>query len=100
MAGGCRPSINRLKSSGTKRKEREGARPPLADIPVVSCETQLAAAVGDQGVRSLRDNGYTLTGLRIGTMLFSEFLKGLATHYPLGYVQKRKGRRQRLHPYP
>ena len=68
-------AISRLKGRGTKRKEREGARPPLGDIPIVSSETQLAAAVGDRGLRQQRDNGYSLTGLRIGSVMFGEFLK-------------------------
>ena len=68
-------AIYRLKGRGTKRKDREGARPPLGDIPIISSETQLAAAVGDRGLRQLRDNGYSLTGLRVGTVMFGEFLK-------------------------
>lgn len=68
-------AINRLKARGTKRKEREGARPPLRDVPVASSENELAAAVGDRGLRELRDNGHTLTGLRVNTVLFGEYIK-------------------------
>lgn len=53
-------AIDRLKGRGTKGKELDDARPPSADIPVVSSKTQLAAAAGD-GQMQLRSNSYILT---------------------------------------
>ena len=68
-------AINRLQGTGPKRKARPDDRAPLADIPVTIGDNELIASLGPRSVRKLQQDGHAISRVRIGTVLFGEFLK-------------------------
>lgn len=67
-------ALNRLEGCG-KRKARSTDRPPLVDIPIAITDNGLVESLGPRSVRKLQRKGHTITGVKIGTVLFGEFLK-------------------------
>ena len=67
-------AINRLQGTG-KRKARPHDRPPLADLPIAIRESELNSSLGERAVRKMERAGHVITGVRVNTVLFGEFLK-------------------------
>eukprot|EP00904_Undaria_pinnatifida_P005256 jgi/Undpi1/1860/HiC_scaffold_12.g05247.m1 len=74
-------AMGRLQGCG-KRKERPTDREALSDISVAITEKELQDSLGERAVRELQQQGYTVTGLRVGTVM----LDGVKTR---GYNEKR-----------
>ena len=77
-AGLC--PVNMEKAMGrlqgcAKRKERPTDRKPLSDIPIAITENELQDSLGDRAVRKLQQQGYTVTGLRVGTVMLGGVVK-------------------------
>eukprot|EP00904_Undaria_pinnatifida_P002903 jgi/Undpi1/12613/HiC_scaffold_6.g02282.m1 len=78
-AAGLRPAnmekaMGRLQGCG-KRKERPTDREALSDIPVAITEKELQDSLGERAVRKLQQQGYTVTGLRVGTVMLGGVVK-------------------------
>ena len=67
-------AVNVLQCTG-KIKARPDDRPPLNDIPVAIYDNELTASLGPRPARKLQQCGRTITGMRVRTVLFGEFLK-------------------------
>ena len=67
-------AIKRLHGTG-KRKARPDDRPPLADIPLAIIEKELNSSLGPRAAMMLQRAGHTIAGVRIMTVLFSDFMK-------------------------
>lgn len=57
------------------QSHQAGARQLLAHVPIVTSEGKLTGALGDRGMRQLRDEGHILSGIEIGMVPFGKFME-------------------------
>ncbi|CAM9777132.1 unnamed protein product, partial [Sphacelaria rigidula] len=68
-------ALNKLRGRGSQGPALQSTRSPSTDLPVAISEDLLASALGDRAVRKLKSQGHTITGLRVSTVMFGEYLK-------------------------
>lgn len=65
-------AINKLPSTGQKRKPPSDQRTPVADLPLAAAAQGLEASLGPHALCRLEQQGHTVAGIRISTVQSGE----------------------------